>query len=120
MARTSLRSYGKDYDFGGHKYRDENGALDRKGQGYYKLKETWESSGVFNEAHTGLSTQLTDKVLPKKFEKVASIDTLEPERILARQVPTSVYPALGRALLPRSLRVRAQPSRVPPPRAATA
>ena len=38
---------------GNHKYKDADGRLDRKKNGYYTLKGTWESSGQARKAHSG-------------------------------------------------------------------
>jgi hypothetical protein len=43
---------------GNHKYKDEDGRLDRKKNGYYDLKKTWESSGQARKAHSGEHEQV--------------------------------------------------------------
>lgn len=71
-----------------HKYKDADGRLDRKKNGYYELKNTWASSGQTQVAHSGLNTNLTGtlKAMPKKFQKVdASDGTHEPEKILFKR-----------------------------------
>eukprot|EP01046_Picozoa_sp_COSAG06_P025876 COSAG06_NODE_2197_length_7373_cov_2.328568_1_plen_1061_part_00 len=71
-----------------HKYKDADGRLDRKKNGYYELKNTWASSGQAQVAHSGLNTNLDGslKAMPKKFQKVDAADgTHEPEKILFKR-----------------------------------
>jgi hypothetical protein len=62
---------------GTHKYKDADGRLDRKKNGYYDIKNTWASSGQTQQAHSGLNTNLDGalKAMPKKFKKVDGVST---------------------------------------------
>ena len=73
---------------GNHKYKDADGRLDRKKNGYYDIKNTWASSGRTQQAHSGLNTNLGDalKSMPKKFKKVDGADgTHDAEKILFKR-----------------------------------
>ena len=67
---------------GNHKYKDEDGRLDRKKHGYYDLKNTWASAGQAQQAHSGLTTNLSGKALPKAFKVVDDSAKTKAERII--------------------------------------
>jgi hypothetical protein len=68
-----------------HKYKDEDGRLDRKKMGYYDKKDHWESAGAKagGAVHTGTAS-LAASSMPKAFKKADTTDQ-QPEKFSAKR-----------------------------------
>jgi hypothetical protein len=82
---TAATSSAVDSKVGNHKYKDADGRLDRKKNGYYELKNTWESSGEARKHHSGVATSLGAVAMPKAFKKADSSAQREPEKLSGKR-----------------------------------